>query len=90
MAEVPWLRYPRAAGCGLARAWLQIQANLGLAANTLDAYARAVDDYFAFSAGKDVPVVTAVLMAVGERAILAGPWWATPPTFDGGAWTSPV
>ena len=59
MAEVPWLRYPRAAGCGPARAWLQIQANLGLAANTLDAYARAVDDYFAFSAGKDVPVVTA-------------------------------
>ena len=59
MAEVPWLRYPRAAGCGPARAWLQIQANLGLAANTVDAYARAVDDYFAFSAGKDVPVVTA-------------------------------
>jgi hypothetical protein len=31
-----------------------------------------------------------VLMAVGEWAILAGPGWATPPTLDGGEWTSPA
>ena len=34
---------------GLANA----ESNLGLAANTLDAYARAVEEYLAFSAGKD-------------------------------------
>jgi hypothetical protein len=31
-----------------------------------------------------------VLMAVGERAISAGPVGGTPPTLDGGEWTSPV
>ncbi len=31
-----------------------------------------------------------VLMAVGEWAILAGPVWTTPPTLDGGEWTSPA
>ena len=35
-------------------------------------------------------MLTAVLMAVGEWAILAGPVWATPPTLDGGEWTSPA
>ncbi len=35
-------------------------------------------------------VATRVLMAVGEWASLAGPGWATPPTLDGGEWTSPA
>ncbi len=43
----------------MARTWLELQANLGLAANTLDAYARAVEEYLAFSAGKDVHVISA-------------------------------
>jgi integrase/recombinase XerD len=43
----------------VARTWLALQANLGLAANTLDAYARALEEYLAFSAARDVPVVTA-------------------------------
>ena len=59
MADIRWQRYPQAATCGLARAWLLLQANLGLAENTLDAYARAVEEYLAFSAGKDVSVVAA-------------------------------
>ena len=59
MAEIRWQRYPRAAELGVARTWLALQANLGLAANTLDAYARALEEYLAFSAAKDVPVVTA-------------------------------
>jgi len=59
MAEIRWQRYPRAAEFGVARTWLVLQANLGLAANTLDAYARAVEEYLAFSADKDVPVTSA-------------------------------
>ncbi len=59
MADVRWARYPRAASVDVARAWLALQANLGLAANTLDAYGRALEEYLAFSAARDVPVVTA-------------------------------
>jgi site-specific recombinase XerD len=59
MAEIRWQRYPRAAEFGVARSWLVLQANLGLAANTLDAYARAVEEYLAFSADKAVPVTSA-------------------------------
>jgi integrase/recombinase XerD len=59
MADIRWRRYPQAAACGLARAWLVLQGNLGLAENTLDAYARSVEEYLAFSAGKDVSAVSA-------------------------------
>ena len=59
MADIRWQRYPQAATCGLTKAWLLLQANLGLAENTLDAYARAVEEYLAFSAAKDVSVVAA-------------------------------
>jgi hypothetical protein len=59
MDDIRWQRYPRAAECEFARAWLQMQANLGLAANTLDAYARAVDEFLAFSAAKEISVVSA-------------------------------
>jgi len=59
MTDIRWQRYPRAADCGFARAWLLLQANLGLAKNTVDAYARTVEEYLAFSAAKGVPVVNA-------------------------------
>jgi integrase/recombinase XerD len=59
MADIRWQRYPRTARYGLTRAWLLLQANLGLAENTLDAYARSVEEYLVFSAGKETPVVTA-------------------------------
>lgn len=45
MAEVRWERYPHIGQTIHARAWLQIQANLGLAPNTIDAYARALEQY---------------------------------------------
>lgn len=47
--QVRWERYPRAAECDPARRWLTVQVNLGLAANTIDAYARALEDYLSFS-----------------------------------------
>ena len=59
MAEIRWQRYPRTDKVEVARAWLVLQANLGLAANTLDAYARALEEYLTFSAAKNVPVCTA-------------------------------
>ena len=49
MTEVQWERYPLVAGHSNARTWLTIQANLGLACNTIDAYGRALADYLAFS-----------------------------------------
>ena len=48
--EVRWERYPQVNACQTARAWLGIQANLGLAPNTIDAYGRALQDYLLFSA----------------------------------------
>ena len=59
MADIRWDRYPRAADLDIARAWLLLQRNLGLAPNTIDAYGRALEEYLAFSATKDVPVITA-------------------------------
>ncbi len=50
MSEVRWARYPRVAQAGHARSWLAIQAHLGRAANTVDAYGRALEEYLAFSA----------------------------------------
>ena len=51
--------YPHVGGNEVARAWLVLESNLGLAANTLDAYGRGLEEYIAFSAGKDTAVVTA-------------------------------
>ena len=48
MGEVDWFRYPlvRDSDCG--RRWLQIQSDLGLAKNTVEAYARGLDGYLRF------------------------------------------
>jgi hypothetical protein len=40
MAEIRWQRYLRAAELEAARAWLVLQANLGLAANTINCGSR--------------------------------------------------
>jgi integrase/recombinase XerD len=50
VSSIRWDRYPRVAESDNARTWLTIQANLGLATNTLEAYGRALEDYLAFSA----------------------------------------
>jgi integrase/recombinase XerD len=48
MGEVDWFRYPlvRDSDCG--RRWLQIQNDLGLAKNTVEAYGRGLDEYLRF------------------------------------------
>jgi integrase/recombinase XerD len=48
MIEIRWERYPFVAQMPLARLWLQIQGNLGLASNTVEAYGRALNDYLRF------------------------------------------
>ena len=43
--EPQWDKYPLVAHLATARAWLQIQADLGRAAHTVDAYGRDLEDY---------------------------------------------
>lgn len=43
--EIRWDRYPAVASEPLARRWLETQVLLGLAPNTVNAYARAVQDF---------------------------------------------
>src|SRR5260370_21286911 len=45
---IEWFRYPFVAAHDLARAWLTTETLLGLAPNTLDAYARGLDDFLGF------------------------------------------
>src|SRR5919204_4709027 len=59
VTEVRWERYPLVQADPLARGWLQIQADLGLAANTIEAYGRALQDYLSFSSRLAVVPATA-------------------------------
>ncbi|MBI4218590.1 MAG: site-specific integrase [Chloroflexi bacterium] len=54
MVAVRWERYPLVATSDSARTWLHIQADLGLARNTVEAYGRAMQDYLQFSRAKGV------------------------------------
>jgi site-specific recombinase XerD len=49
MGEVRWERYREVSSDELTRTWLSINAKLGLAQNTIDAYGRALEDYLRFS-----------------------------------------
>jgi integrase/recombinase XerD len=59
MVEVRWERYREVSGNELSRAWLSINAKLGLARNTIDAYGRALEDYLRFSRAADFEVRSA-------------------------------
>ena len=59
MIDVKWKRFPLVAQNSSARAWLTIQANLGLAPNTIEAYGRALQDYLVFSAGQQIAPASA-------------------------------
>src|SRR5713226_2245322 len=56
---IEWFRYPLVAADALARAWLSTETLLGLAPNTLDAYARGLDDFLGFCQRADISPVTA-------------------------------
>src|ERR1700692_3141585 len=59
MADVRWKHYPLVFANDVARSWLLLESNLGLAANTLDAYGRALEEYLVFSAVSDTSIITA-------------------------------
>ena len=54
MVDIQWVRYPLTANIQSARNWLQLQVDLCFAPNTIDAYARALDDYFCFCKAADI------------------------------------
>jgi integrase/recombinase XerD len=48
MTDVHWEHYPLVTQMPRTQAWLQMQANFGLAPNTVAAYGRALNDYLTF------------------------------------------
>ena len=56
---IEWFRYPFVAAHDLAKAWLTTETLLGLASNTLDAYARGLDDFLEFCQKANISPVTA-------------------------------
>jgi site-specific recombinase XerD len=59
MSEVRWGRYPLVAEMPRARTWLTIQADLGLAPNTIEAYGRSLQDYLSFNADHGIDHLSA-------------------------------
>jgi len=51
MSEIDWSRYPLVAESDLTRRWLQIQSDLGLAQNTVEAYGRGLEEFLRFLRG---------------------------------------
>ncbi len=58
-STIRWERFPLAHRELRAQSWLAMGANLGLAANTVEAYARGLEDFLRFLARSDVTPVTA-------------------------------
>lgn len=56
LSHILWERYPSAATHSQVRKWLSIQQNLGLAPNTIEAYARALEDYLVFSQSQGIEI----------------------------------
>jgi hypothetical protein len=46
MTTIKWNRYPLIAKCTNSKIWLKSQADLKLAQNTIEAYGRALEDFF--------------------------------------------
>jgi len=59
MTDIRWERYPQLSATPRARRWLTMQANLGLAAATIDAYARALQEYLTFCSHQQLDPETA-------------------------------
>jgi integrase/recombinase XerD len=89
VTEVRWERYPLIHADLLARGWLQIQADLGLASNTIEAYGRALQDYLSFSSQLAVVPETAgrahVVAYVRELTTRPSPRGASVRVLDSGA-----
>ena len=56
---IEWFRYPYVAAHTPAKAWLTTETLLGLAPETLDAYARGLDDFLSFCERAEIDPLTA-------------------------------
>jgi integrase/recombinase XerD len=59
MTDLEWARYPSVASDAHARIWLRIQADLGRASNTVEAYGGGLEDFLRFSKHAGVLPATA-------------------------------
>lgn len=59
MNEPAWQRFPLVARTPPAREWLKIEADLGQAPNTVDAYGRGVEEYLRFCESQEIEPTTA-------------------------------
>ena len=66
MGESVWRKWPRVARTRRARAWLKFKMDLGKAADTVEAYGRALEGYLAFCEGSGVDAETASPIALGR------------------------
>lgn len=66
MPDIPWERFPHLHGLPEGKQWLEIQHQLGLATNTVQAYGRGLEDFVRWCQGAQVVPVTA------SRADVAG------------------
>jgi integrase/recombinase XerD len=56
VAVIQWGKHPNVAANDWSRRWLQMQADLGLAQNTIDAYGRGLEEFLCFVASTDASV----------------------------------
>ena len=59
VTTIRWDRFPLVQREPRAQAWLTIEADLGLAQNTVEAYGRAVEDFLGFLVRSNVALITA-------------------------------
>jgi integrase/recombinase XerD len=59
-------KYPAIAVCPRAKTWIRQQANFGLAANTLAAYARGLESYLQFISTNEIAVESATRTTIGD------------------------
>ncbi len=57
MAIIRWSRHPSVAANDWTRRWLQIQADMGLAQNTVDAYGRGLEEFLRFLKSVGAPLL---------------------------------
>ncbi|MDP2858427.1 MAG: tyrosine-type recombinase/integrase [Bacillota bacterium] len=86
--EIPWTKYPAVAVEKTARKWLESQALLGLARNTVEAYARGLQEFLQYCARGGITPVEAtrgqVVGFVGELRRRPSPRGANVLALDSG------
>jgi len=87
--DIRWDRYPAVAEHPMARRWIESQALLGMAPNTVDAYARAVQDFLVFCERTEIEAAEAtrdeIAQYVGDLRRRPSPQGANIVALDSGA-----